>query len=355
MIVHGMGLTKTPHIYKDILKSVSRSFYLSLRVLPAPMRPIMSMGYLLCRTADTIADTEAIPVKDRLQMLMRFRTLFQNFPLSKSLLNDFVQDLIQANTTPTTSEGKLLNNFKDTANAFNQLPKTDQALIQEVVLAVIAGMEIDLKNFGSSKESLKAFVTTDELENYIHHIGGEPGRFWTKVCLAYGPSIQIKSREKWIEDGIAFGKGLQMVNILRDIPEDIQNGRCYIPSTLLKEHDLVPQDLLNDEKLTTFLTLYHNLIDQTIDRLSHGYRYIDQFPENNFRLKAAVWWPLSIGLKTLGRLRQNKKILSGEKSIKVSRGEIYALMGSSLLTLNFKKQMERDYKYMVGLASSSVE
>src|ERR1700677_146430 len=56
-----------------LLKGVSRSFYLTLRVLPAGMRDPISLGYLLARAADTIADTSLIPPGQRLELLLSLR------------------------------------------------------------------------------------------------------------------------------------------------------------------------------------------------------------------------------------------------------------------------------------------
>jgi len=52
-----------------LLKEVSRSFYLTLRVLPVSIRPQIGLAYLLARTTDTIADTQLLPVAQRLEAL----------------------------------------------------------------------------------------------------------------------------------------------------------------------------------------------------------------------------------------------------------------------------------------------
>src|SRR5215472_8898137 len=57
----------------DLLRDVSRSFYLTLRVLPAKVRPQIGLAYLLARTTDTIADTEVLPLDERLGALARLR------------------------------------------------------------------------------------------------------------------------------------------------------------------------------------------------------------------------------------------------------------------------------------------
>src|SRR4051794_26495291 len=57
----------------DLLKAVSRSFYLTIRVLPASVRPQIGLAYLLARTTDTIADTELVAVSVRLEALAELR------------------------------------------------------------------------------------------------------------------------------------------------------------------------------------------------------------------------------------------------------------------------------------------
>src|SRR5437867_2604991 len=57
-----------------ILSRVSRSFYLSIRVLPGKLRDPVSLGYLLARASDTIADTAEVPIelrREKLQLLAR--------------------------------------------------------------------------------------------------------------------------------------------------------------------------------------------------------------------------------------------------------------------------------------------
>ena len=62
-----------PKIPGEILRSVSRSFYLTLAVLPANVREQVGLAYLLARAADTLADTDLIPRDVRLKHLGLFR------------------------------------------------------------------------------------------------------------------------------------------------------------------------------------------------------------------------------------------------------------------------------------------
>ncbi len=62
-----------PKLLTDLLKQTSRSFYLTLRVLPGAIRPQIGLAYLLARTADTIADSELVPLEQRHDALHKLR------------------------------------------------------------------------------------------------------------------------------------------------------------------------------------------------------------------------------------------------------------------------------------------
>src|SRR5579862_6479902 len=62
-----------PTTLNDLLRETSRSFYLTLRVLPAKIRPQIGLAYLLARTTDTIADTGVLPLEQRLGALEQLR------------------------------------------------------------------------------------------------------------------------------------------------------------------------------------------------------------------------------------------------------------------------------------------
>ena len=93
--------------------------------------------------------------------------------------------------------------------------------------------------------------------------------------------------ELFFEHGIRFGKALQMINILRDIPEDLRFGRCYIPGPSLERHGLTPSDLLDSTNIDAFRPMYDTYLDLTSEHLDAAVEYIRMIPDRQFRLKAA--------------------------------------------------------------------
>ncbi|MBM3387142.1 MAG: hypothetical protein FJY36_05700, partial [Betaproteobacteria bacterium] len=63
------AMRRAPFNIASLLHGVSRSFGLSIRLLPGPLRAPVGLAYLLARTTDTIADTTSQPAARRLALL----------------------------------------------------------------------------------------------------------------------------------------------------------------------------------------------------------------------------------------------------------------------------------------------
>ena len=202
----------------DLLKATSRSFYLTLRVLPAAVRSQIGLAYLLARTTDTVADTEIIPLAQRLAALraLRERILGQ----SATPLN--FGDLARQQGSP--AERVLLEKVEAGLALLNTLSTADLHLVRDVLVTITSGQELDLQRFGQSglppataPRPIIALQTDAELDDYTYRVAGCVGEFWTKICRAHlFPNARLDEAQL-IADGIRFGQGLQLVNILRDL------------------------------------------------------------------------------------------------------------------------------------------
>jgi farnesyl-diphosphate farnesyltransferase len=310
------------------------------------MRPALGVGYLLCRAADSITDTDVVPPADRLKLLSRLSDLMGQFPIDAGKTTEFFEELQMVVVTPSSAEGRLLKQGKNIVTLLVSLSRTDQALVQEIVSQVIHGMKMDLEFFGVPSDKIIPLANQQQLESYLGWIGGDPGRFWTKVTLDHEPALQIKDPVAWREKGFSLGTGLQLVNILRDLAVDLKRGRCYIPSDLLRNYDLTAADLLEKEAHVRFLPLYHHLIEQAAQRLSKGIEYLHEIPPSFFRLRAAVWWPLAIGMETLGLLRNRYAVLDAAKTQKISRWDVWKVLGGSPVILSSNRILNNRFERM---------
>ena len=228
----------------ELLKANSRSFYLTLRVLPGAIRSQIGLAYLLARTTDTITDSELVPVVQRLVALQQLRERILGTRKTPVNFSSFL--LHQSDS----AERVLLERCEEAITVLNDdCSPVDRGLIREVLDTITSGQELDLKRFASGKPGNVIALQNDaELDDYTYRVAGCVGQFWTKMCVEHlfrSPELQNLAEPFYEELGVRFGKGLQLVNILRDMPADLKKGRCYLPADKLAEVGLTPNDLLN--------------------------------------------------------------------------------------------------------------
>jgi farnesyl-diphosphate farnesyltransferase len=309
-----------------LLKGVSRSFYLTLRMLPGPIRPQISVAYLLARTSDTIADTKLVARQQRVQLLQEFRAgKWQDLP--KFLLPHHKDD----------DEKQLLERVGDCFKWLESFSADDQTRIRELLDTITRGQEGDLQRF--TGEKLSALETDAELEEYTYAVAGCVGKFWTEMCVAHLPELAHWDVKKMTELGTSFGKGLQLINILRDFPEDIRQKRCYLPRQRIEKCDILLDGLKFPSSFAHIRKLYFEYVYKADEWLADGWHYAMQIPKSQWRLRLACIWPILIGLATLQKLRKTDNVLAAPR-VKISRFTVYEIMARSFLAVKSDRSLE---------------
>jgi farnesyl-diphosphate farnesyltransferase len=308
---------------QDLLRQVSRSFYLTLSILPRCIKPQLSLAYLLARAADTVADSLLVDVGRRQKALLELRKSIQEACRGRtSPLPDFGEFAGRL----TAAERALLQNLGTLLDALREFSADDRLGIRNVLDVITHGQEMDLIRFGAaSMQEIAALGTDEELDAYTYEVAGCVGEFWTRICRAHAFPQASLNDETLARNAIRFGKGLQLVNILRDLPKDLRQGRCYLPQEQLLRHGLKPQDLLDATAIGRFRPLYDRYLGQAEAHLSAGWRYTTMLPFGCVRIRLACAWPILIGVGTVGRLRQGN-ILDDRHRIKLSRSGIWRLI-----------------------------
>jgi farnesyl-diphosphate farnesyltransferase len=155
------------------------------------------------------------------------------------------------------------------------------------------------------------------------------GEFWTKMCRAHLFPRAPLDDSFLLTNGVRFGKGLQLVNILRDVPRDLRQGRCYFPEPELKRVGLAPSDLLNAAGETRFRPLYDRWLSNAEAHLRAAWDYTNALRGSSVRVRLACAWPILIGVKTLSGLRTGN-VLDSARRIKVSRGAVWRVIVRSV-------------------------
>lgn len=309
-----------PPFSPSLLRDVSRSFYLTLRVLPAGIRNQIGLAYLLARTTDTIADTELVPLTQRLDALQALRDRIQGKRHSVLELGEL------ARQQGSPAERRLLEQCESSIAALNTLSAADQQLVRNVLDTITSGQELDLRRFAeASAEHIVSLATDADLDDYTYRVAGCVGEFWTRMCRAHLFPQASLDVEFLSANGVRFGKGLQLVNIMRDLPVDLRQGRCYLPAQTLEPTGLQSADLLRSDSEPRLRPAYNRWLDRATGHLKAGWDYTNTLPRKCVRLRLACAWPLLIGNETLALLR-NGPVLDPLYRLKVSRSRVRRIM-----------------------------
>jgi farnesyl-diphosphate farnesyltransferase len=324
-----------PRSLNRLLREVSRSFYLTLRVLPGAIRPQIGLAYLLARATDTIADTRLVAPALRLGALQSLRHRIEGSTATKL---DF-GELARQQGSP--GERVLLERIEEAIALLATFPAGDQQQIRTVLRTITSGQELDLVRFGAADATaIVSLQTPEELDDYTYRVAGCVGEFWTHLCRAHLFPDAALNEGELLADAVRFGKGLQLVNILRDLPADLSQGRCYLPANELLAAELNPRDLLDAANMPRLRRLYDRYLNLAHEHLAAGWRYTNALPRCQVRVRLACAWPILIGVKTLSRLR-SANVLDGTRPVKIRRPEVRALLLRSLLAYPLRHTWER--------------
>lgn len=318
-----------------LLKHTSRSLYLSVQALPRAIRTPFGIAYLLCRYADTIADTYLIPQERRLRWIERFPAIVRQNDRTGGL--ELAKEISGSSDNP--HEKELLQNLGPCLDVFNTLSELHKQFIHEVVYAVCEGMKMDLTSFPSqTADKIDAFATHTELEKYCRLMGGMPGLFWSK--LIFHSCAVALPEEEFYTLGQHIGDALQIVNILRDLPKDLRIGRCYLPLEDLAAHNLTPPDLLSPAASAKFEPVKQKWIHWGLHNLASAAVYFRQLPKTQPGTRAAVAWPMLWTADTLYKVSTEPELLNPARRVKISRSVIYGTMALTPLILLSNRMFE---------------
>ena len=330
----------------SLLREVSRSFYLTLRVLPAAIRAQIGLAYLLARATDTIADTEIVPVNERLAALAALRARIlghSSAPLDFRRFCDVDADTKSGGGAAgaVDSERVLLARIEEALAVLAAFGDADRRQINAVLDTITGGQELDLRRFGGASErALVALADAGELDDYTYRVAGCVGEFWTRMCRAHLFPRAALDDARLLADGIRFGKGLQLVNILRDLPRDLRAGRCYLPAPELAAAGLQPADLLASANEARLRPVYNRWLERAEAHLAAGWEYTNTLPRSQIRLRLACAWPVLIGQQTLRRLRAGN-VLDPAARIKITRAEVRTIVAQTVLRYPFARAWRR--------------
>ena len=333
---------------QQLLQGVSRSFGLSIRLLPAVLREPVGLAYLLARATDTIADTTPVPAARRLALLDSLQHAIdrpEDPPQLMTALRGFARHV------PDPHEKALLERGQDCLEALHRQAQADQATIRQVLTAIVAGQRWDLRMLDDPQRGVQ---TRAEVDQYTWQVAGSVGEFWTRMCDLHLKDWHTGTSAELLQWGAHYGKGLQRLNMLRDAHHDLHAGRCYFPAEELQalglDRDALCMAVRAGERATLqrMSPLLEDWQRQTEALLHDGLRYSLALRGRRLRLASAL--PCLIGIRTLTLLRQ-AGVQSLLTHVKLPRREVRRLLMRLVLSGVSDRQLQACWK--AGLPATS--
>ena len=213
----------------DLLVKTSRTFALSIPMLPQPLRAEVGIAYLLFRIADTFEDAVGWTRDRRLRALAELGELLADPRGAEARAAGWL-----AGRPAIAHEGylELLGAAPGVLAAYGAMRPAARATVREHLAGTLAGMARYVGR-AAGADGL-ALGDLEELRDYCYVVAGIVGEMLTELFLLglveLAPAAaDLRARAR------AFGEGLQLVNILKDSAFDRAEGRCYLPVDVPRE------------------------------------------------------------------------------------------------------------------------
>ena len=277
---------------KAILSSVSRTFALTIPLLPSAIEKVVGNTYLLCRIVDTIEDAADLLPETKQHLSL----LFLDGVLEKSLVASFVEPCLKAlSDYGNQDELDLIAHTPTVLRILHTCSKEDQEAVSRCVSIMSEGMS----RF-HGKQTVAGLKDLNEFERYCYVVAGVVGELLTTIFRNHSPRFakNIQGQEAL---AIAFGQALQMTNILKDSPEDRARGVSWMPADMRQEE----------------------LLRIAYQKLQDSLRYILLIPKQDLGMRRFCFLAFGLAVMTLSKIAKRKEF-SNKDEVKLSRNTVMA-------------------------------
>jgi farnesyl-diphosphate farnesyltransferase len=212
---------------EELLVKTSRTFALSIPVLPEPTRREVTVAYLLFRVADTLEDATGWTAGRQIDGMGRLRALLEHpsAEAARRLAREWLEDPPLDNAAYL----ELLGDLPTVVSALEGLARQSRELVRAHTLRTVDRMT----DFIGRERPLQLRDIPD-LQDYCYAVAGIVGEMLTELFLLGRPELKATG-PALRADAATFGEALQLVNILKDAASDAGEGRRYLPDGVARE------------------------------------------------------------------------------------------------------------------------
>lgn len=294
------------------LEQVSRTFAQPIQFLPEAQKRALTVGYLLCRVADTIEDCVGVSDVQRDSLFSDFQNVLRG-TLPPAALSDRFEG-----ATASNAELDLMRNTNRVMNVFwSQSPSTQETTIRWVS-EMADGMRLYCRR--AEGRDFNAMISMDDLGRYCYFVAGTVGHMITELFDEATGFVGLERKLR--QNAESFGLGLQLVNIVKDVTDDAARGICYLPRELCRSEGIEPEDVLKPEFRAQAKRVAARVIDHAEAHLERALDYTLTIPPEHTQLRLFCLLPLWMALETLELARDNDAVFEPGRKVKISREDV---------------------------------
>jgi 4,4'-diapophytoene synthase len=305
------------------LPGVSRTFALTIPVLPQRLAKVMTNAYLLCRLADTIEDDVGLDSDQKSAFHARFVAVVKGAEAAEPFAAALTP-LLSTRVLP--AERDLVENAAAVIRVTHSFPAAEQAALTRCVGIMCSGMPEFQRN-----KSLRGLANLGELASYCYFVAGVVGEMCTELFCLHSAEL-AKQRDAMLRLAVSFGQGLQMTNILKDVWDDRQANACWLPRSVFAGGTFDLERLEELHTSSAFREGLNELIGIGHAHLRNALEYTCMIPKREAGIRRFCLWALGLAVLTLRKIHRNPTFRSGNE-VKVSRRTVKATVFATNLTL----------------------
>ena len=290
----------------SVLKETSRTFYLSISILPKAPAKALCLAYLLLRVSDFFEDARSIECDEKIGLLSTWDAVLggAGFPDD---WRDAVAPCLGCETDAIAAwyAPEILAEFRS-------LPRGLQSVVVGHVRKTTRGMMRWVKRGPYLHDEA-------DLDDYMHEVAGRVGYLATEVFAWYSRSVR-RVRSSLIPLARETGLALQTVNVLRGIAEDAERGWSYIPEVYFEQEGLSRKAFLEPRNRELADRVVARMIRKSERHLDAAVEYVRTVPRSVHRVRLACIWPMMFAARTVGLLREHP--YDATNDVKMTRKDV---------------------------------
>ena len=281
-------------VCRHIARSAAKNFYYGFLVLPSPKRNALCSVYAFMRKADDISDDPSVPAEQRRERLAAWI--------------DGLRRVVEGER----HEHGIVSALADTQKTFN--------IPLDLLEKLVQGTAMDLPAQPSTDADARLhYETFDELYDYCYHVASVVGL----VCIRIFGYRDPQAEKLAEQTGVAF----QLTNIIRDVKEDSQLGRVYLPYEDLRRFNVEPKALANGNAAAAF----RPVLEFEAKRARELYRSAEALmPLIDDDSQPALWTLVEIYRRLLDRIAERNYDVFSER-VRLSTAEKLGILAKGFL------------------------